>query len=165
MEYLARQRISHLSAWLTKLTTMVLLLDFALSVPIMYTWWNIYFLSTSWYLLDNWTAQYLISYLIHGNVTSNVELVIEDGSDSRLENILTVFIDLDQLHPHFVQVNTSKNQIFLSIFFWGQPFPLLLAWAWKIMVLHFSPFYFALNFLSKGVICLKDTHGRRSINI
>ena len=55
------------------------------------------------------TQQLSISYLIHGNVTSNVELVIEDGSDSRFENILTIFIDLDQLHPHFVQVNTSKN--------------------------------------------------------
>ena len=35
VEYLARQRISHLSAWLTKLTTMVLLLGVALSAPIM----------------------------------------------------------------------------------------------------------------------------------
>ena len=47
--------------------------------------------------------------LIHGNISCNVELIKEDRSNSRLENILTIVIKLDQLHPHIVEVHTREN--------------------------------------------------------
>ena len=54
-------------------------------------------------------------YHIHGNVPRDVELLVQDGPDPGLQDVLAILLEPDQLQSYVIQVHSVEYQVFLDV--------------------------------------------------
>ena len=54
-------------------------------------------------------------YHIHGNVPRDIELLVQDGPDPGLQDVLAILLELDELQSYVIQVHSVEYQVFLDV--------------------------------------------------